>query len=106
MQKRFLMAPAARLRPYRHGSCYEKGPVDVRTTYTETLSCAAATIGGTDRLAKFLNVSRKRLLGWLAGEEAPPNQVFLDALDVIADGPYASPERRRVRVAVLKGDGS
>jgi hypothetical protein len=27
--------------------------------------------------------------------------VFLDALDVIADGPYASPERRRPRVAVL-----
>ena len=76
--------------------------MDVRTTYTETLACASATIGGPDRLAQFLNVSRRRLLGWLAGEEAPPNQVFLDALDVIADGPYASPERRRVRVAVLR----
>jgi hypothetical protein len=75
--------------------------MDVRTTYTETLACAAATIGGPDRLARFLNVSRKRLMGWLAGEEAPPNQVFLDALDVIADGPYASPERRKVRVAVI-----
>jgi hypothetical protein len=78
--------------------------MDVRTTYTETLACAAATIGGTDRLARFLNVSRKRLAGWLAGEEAPPSQVFLDALDVIADGPYASPERRRVRVAVVDRD--
>jgi hypothetical protein len=38
---------------------------------------------------------------WLAGEEAPPDQVFLDALDVIADGPYADPERRRSRVSVL-----
>lgn len=75
--------------------------MDVRNRYTETLSCAAATIGGPDRLAKFLNVSRKRLVSWLAGEEAPPNQVLLDALDVIADGPYASPERRRVHVAVL-----
>ena len=80
--------------------------MDVRTTYTETLACAAATIGGTDRLASFLNVSRKRLVRWLAGEEAPPNQVFLDALDVIADGPYASPERRRVRVAVLEREPS
>lgn len=77
--------------------------MDVRTTYTETLACAAATIGGTDRLARFLNVSRRRLLGWLAGEEAPPNQVFLDALDVIADGPYAR-ERRKVRVAVVDKD--
>jgi hypothetical protein len=75
--------------------------VDVRTTYTETLACAAATIGGTDRFARYLNVPRQRLLGWLAGEEAPPNQVFLDALDVIADGPYAA-ERRKVRVAVVE----
>jgi hypothetical protein len=76
--------------------------MDVRNRYTETLSCAAATMGGNDRLAQFLNVSRKRLNRWLAGEEALPNQVFLDALDVIADGPYASPERRRPRVAVLE----
>jgi hypothetical protein len=75
--------------------------MDVRTRYTETLACAAATIGGTTRLAQFLDVPRERVTRWLAGEEAPPNQVFLDALDVIADGPYASPDRRRVRVAVL-----
>ena len=75
--------------------------MDVRTRYTETLSCAAATIGGATRLAQFLNVPREHVMKWLVGEEAPPNQVFLDALDVIADGPYASPERRRVQVAVL-----
>ena len=75
--------------------------MDPRTRYTETLACAAATIGGTARLAEFLNVPRSALVRWLAGEEAPPNQVFLDALDVIADGPFASPERRRPRVAVL-----
>ena len=75
--------------------------VDVRTRYTETLQFAAATIGGSARLAKFLNVPRSSLLRWLAGEEAPPDQVFLDALDVIADGPYADPARRRIRVKVL-----
>jgi len=75
--------------------------MDVRTRYTETLAFAAATIGGTGRLAEFLNVPRSALVRWLAGEEAPPNEVFLNALDVIADGPYASPERRRPRVAVL-----
>ena len=75
--------------------------MDVRTRYTETLAFAAATIGGTGRLAEFLNVPRSALVRWLAGEEAPPNEVFLDALDVIADGPYASPERRRPRVAVI-----
>ena len=75
--------------------------MDVRTCYTETLACAAATIGGPARLARFLNVSKSRLMSWLAGEEAPPNEVFLDALDVIADGPYASLERRRPRVVVV-----
>ena len=80
--------------------------MDVRTRYTETLACAAATIGGTERLAQFLNVSRQKLVRWLAGEEPPPNQVFLDALDVIADGPYASPDRRRVRVGVIEPDKS
>jgi hypothetical protein len=75
--------------------------MDVRTRYTETLAFAAATIGGTGRLAEFLNVPRSALVRWLAGEEAPPNEVFLDALDVIADGPYADPERRRPRVAVI-----
>jgi hypothetical protein len=76
--------------------------MDVRNVYTETLACAAATIGGASRLAQFLKVPHGRLARWLAGEEAPPQEVFLDALDVIADGPYASPERRRPRVAVLR----
>jgi hypothetical protein len=75
--------------------------MDVRTRYTETLHFAAATIGGSARLAQFLQVPRASLLRWLAGEEAPPDQVFLDALDVIADGPYADPARRRIRVSVL-----
>jgi hypothetical protein len=75
--------------------------MDVRNVYTETLACAAVTIGGAARLAEFLRVPRGRLARWLAGEEPPPQEVFLDALDVIADGPYASPERRRARVAVL-----
>jgi hypothetical protein len=75
--------------------------MDVRTRYTETLAFAAATIGGTRRLAEFLDVPRSALVRWLSGEEAPPHEVFLNALDVIADGPYASPERRRPRVAVI-----
>jgi hypothetical protein len=75
--------------------------MDIRTRYTETLAFAAATIGGTGRLAEFLNVPRSALVRWLAGEEAPPNEVFLNALDVIADGPYASPDRRRPRVTVI-----
>ena len=75
--------------------------MNVRNVYTETLACAAKTIGGSARLAEFLRVPRVHLARWLAGEEPPPQEVFLDALDVIADGPYASPERRGPCVAVL-----
>jgi hypothetical protein len=75
--------------------------VDVRNRYTETLQLAAATIGGAARLAEFLDVPRSTLVRWLAGEEATPDRVFLDALDVIADGPYAEPGRRRIKVGVL-----
>ncbi len=86
----------------RHAACIACHAVDVRNRYTETLQYAAATIGGPARLAKFLDVPRATLLRWLAGEEPPPQQVFLDALDVIADGPYADPERRRIKVSVLQ----
>ncbi|MFL6566234.1 MAG: hypothetical protein ACJ8G5_14970 [Burkholderiales bacterium] len=79
--------------------------MNIRNVYTETLVCAAATVGGTARLAEFLKVPKGRLASWLAGEEPPPQEVFLDALDVIADGPYASPQRRRPRVAILQPNG-
>jgi hypothetical protein len=71
--------------------------MDVRTRYTETLAFAAATIGGTGRLAEFLDVPRSALLRWLAGEEVPPVEIFLSAFDLIADEPFAAPEQRLPR---------
>ena len=68
--------------------------MDVRTRYTETLAFAAATIGGTGRLAEFLDVPRSALLRWLAGEDAPPTEIFLSALELIADEPFAALEQR------------
>jgi hypothetical protein len=59
--------------------------MDVRNRYTEALSCAAAVLGGVDRLAQFLDVPRPRLARWLAGEEAPPPELYITALDVITD---------------------
>lgn len=66
--------------------------MDVRNRQTETLLYAAAILGGTERLARFLNVSGTRLARWLAGEEPPPEQAYLDALDVLADGPPVNPK--------------
>jgi DNA-binding transcriptional regulator YiaG len=74
--------------------------MDQRTRYATTLSRAEETLGGRERLARFLNVSREKLEAWLSGEELPPLEAFLCSLDVIADGPYA--EERPIRVAVIR----
>jgi DNA-binding transcriptional regulator YiaG len=75
--------------------------MDQRTRYAATLSRAEQTLGGRDRLARFLNVSPEKLETWLKGEEMPPLEAFLGSLDVIADGPFAG-EERPIRVAALR----
>ena len=70
-----------------------------RDRYTEALHRAAVTLGGSGRLAQFLAVDEVQIERWLSKAEPAPLSVFLRALDVIADGPYA--RDRRVRVAVI-----
>ena len=76
--------------------------MEQRDIYVRTLACAVQTLRGRSRLAKRLDISPGKLSAWLAGTEAPPLQAFLDALDIVADGPYARIGRRRIRVAVLR----
>ena len=75
--------------------------MDQRTRYSHTLWQAAATLGGQTRLARFLGVPDDKLTLWLSGEELAPLDVFLNSLDLIADGPYA-PSDRPIRVAVIR----
>jgi hypothetical protein len=72
-----------------------------RDLYTEALRRAAQTLGGDMQLARFLAVEPAQLDRWLAGDEPAPLSVFLSTLDVIADGPYAAPNRRG-RVAAIR----
>jgi hypothetical protein len=76
--------------------------VDPRNRYTTALRSAAVTAGGEARLAFLLGVPQKELRAWLAGTAAAPLSAFLDALDIIADGPLGPRRRRRIRVAVLR----
>lgn len=69
--------------------------------YANALSQAEQTLGGRQRLAEFLGVAPEKIEAWLTGEEAPPLEVFLNTLDVIADGPYA-PAQRPLKVAVIR----
>lgn len=61
---------------------------------------AAGTLGGERKLAAFLGVPAPEVQAWLDGQADPPLNAFLDALDVIADGPLG-PRKRRIKVAVL-----
>lgn len=49
------------------------------------LDRAASLLGGPNQLRKYLRVSALSLSVWMAGGEPPPPDVFLKAVDVIAD---------------------
>ena len=68
--------------------------------YGKALRTAASALGSASDLAARLGVSLGDLEAWLAGAAEPPLEAVLEALDVIADGPYRR-RRRRIRVAVL-----
>jgi len=75
--------------------------MDQRTRYAQALSQAEIALGGRARLAAFLHVPAEKIAAWLKGEEVPPLEVFLESLDVIADGPYAAAVRP-IRVAAIR----
>lgn len=49
------------------------------------LQRAAEILGGPERLRRYLKVSALSLGIWMAGTEPPPVDVFLKAVDVIAE---------------------
>ncbi len=61
-----------------------KDPGD--TPYTRTLQLAAKTLGSAERLAAVLAVEHAQLLRWISGAAFPPHEVFLQALDIVANG--------------------
>jgi hypothetical protein len=71
------------------------------TAYTRTLTRAAQSLGGLQPLATRLEVEPAALERWIAGEEFPPHEAFLQALDIVAAGPrvgataWASAGRRQ-----------
>lgn len=74
--------------------------MDRHSRYVAAISRAEQILGSRDRTAAFFGVPPEKVQAWLEGREAPPLEVFLGSLDVIADGPYAR-RGRRMRVAVI-----
>ena len=78
----------------------------LRGARIETLQHALKSAGSLSRLAKLLDVKPERLRRWAVGEEAIPLETFLEALDVLARGPYEAETKaalRRPTVAVIPG---
>lgn len=71
--------------------------------YADILHRAAATLGGVSRLAARLDAPAEVVRKWIAGAEEAPLAAFLEALDVVAQGPYAR-GRRPIRVAAIRAD--
>ncbi len=74
--------------------------METHRPYSEALRAALDILGGERELAKRLGVDANQLHAWVEGRATPPLGAFLDALDVIAAGPY-SRALQRTRVAVL-----
>ena len=54
-------------------------------TYSRTLARAAQLVGGADKLAERLGVPVLLLQEWMAGRKAPPQRIFLAAVDIVMD---------------------
>jgi hypothetical protein len=53
------------------------------TVYTRVLHRACQILGGVDALAAHLRVSSLLVHKWLEGEDVPPANVFLNAVDLV-----------------------
>lgn len=81
------LAPAPTIAPMQKigitaDSCPSAPPPRV-TVHTRVLHRACQVLGGVGQLARHLKVSRSMLHAWLEGEEVPPTEVFLKAVDLV-----------------------
>ena len=56
------------------------------TPQTRTLNRAVNVCGGLTPLAESLRVSSETLSTWVTGQAAPPADIYLKALDLVAEG--------------------
>lgn len=56
------------------------------TVYARTLQRACEVLGGIQQLSNHLRVPTSALNRWMSGEEDPPLDVFLAAVDVVLLG--------------------
>jgi hypothetical protein len=53
--------------------------------YIRSFARAAELLGGVDKLAAHLNVSKSHLRWWIKGSGSPPVDLFLRVVDLLMD---------------------
>ena len=53
------------------------------TVYTRVLHRACQILGGVEQLAAHLRVSIALVYRWLEGDDVPPSNIFLNAVDLV-----------------------
>ena len=62
------------------------------TVHAQTLRRAAQIVGGTEQLAQQLAVKPSQLALWMGGAEPTPPDIFLKAVDLLAE--HNDPSKR------------
>ncbi len=63
------------------------------SVFVSTLKQACVILGGEKKLARYLRAPLVDLERWLSGDEEPPRQVFLRAVDVVLES--STPAKKR-----------
>lgn len=69
-----------------------KAPAPRSSVYTRTLHRACQNVGSVEALARRLDVPLVELRNWMEGVDAPPENVFLAAVDIALSAPPAANE--------------
>ena len=72
-------------------------PCVSRPISVDTLKHAVETAGSVDGLARRLAVPGTQVKRWMVGLDPVPLEVFMQALDLIAAGPFNPPHQERRR---------
>lgn len=76
------------------------------TVYTRVLHRACQIMGGVEALANHLRVSGALLYRWLEGDDIPPSNIFLNAVDLVLPtwGPEDDALARAISASKPKGN--
>ena len=71
-----------------------KEEAKVDTPKIRTLRRAVEVVGSPEALAEALDVSPELVSAWLLGQNAPSDEAYMRALDLVSQGPHHKASRK------------